>query len=205
MSLYVKLCGLCRSVDIAAANEAAPDAVGFVFWPHSIRYVRPEQVAEWLEDLHPDFDRVGVFVNPKPDEIRRAAETAQLSIVQLHGQEPISLLTEFGTRIWKALPATTASPKEAADWPVEAIVLDSGTTERPGGTGRIADWACAAAFVRAYAGRVVLAGGLTPDNVAEAVRTVAPWGVDASSGIEVTPGRKDAARMKEFVARCRAL
>ncbi|MCX7817637.1 MAG: phosphoribosylanthranilate isomerase [Kiritimatiellae bacterium] len=203
MPLFVKICGLCRADDIAAANEAAPDAVGFVFWPRSVRAVRPEQVAEWLPDLRPDLERVGVFVNPAPDELRRAVDIAGLTIVQLHGEEPPSLAA--GLRVWKAMPAAAASVSAATGWPAEAIVLDSGTGQHPGGTGLPADWHRAAAFTRAFPGRVVLAGGLTPDNVAAAVREVAPWGVDASTGVESAPGRKDAAKMKEFVQRCRAL
>lgn len=205
MRVYVKLCGLCRPSDIAAANEAAPDAVGFVFWPRSVRCVRPEDVAQWVGDLRPDLERVGVFVNASADEIRRAVAIAGLTIVQLHGNESATFAAAFGVRVWKAFPVATVSPEEAADWPVEAIVLDNGTTDQPGGTGRAADWARAAAFARAFAGRMVLAGGLTPDNVAEAVRAVSPWGVDASSGVESEPGRKDPARMKEFVQRCRAI
>lgn len=204
MPVYVKLCGLTGPADIAAANEAAPDAVGFVFWPRSVRFVQVEHVAQWVRDLRPGLDRVGVFVNAPADEIRRTVETAGLTIVQLHGEESPAFAAALGVRVWKAIPVAAASPGAAA-WPAEAIVLDNGTTDQPGGTGRVADWARAAAFVRAYAGRVVLAGGLTPDNVAEAVRAVSPWGVDASSGVESAPGRKDPARMKDFVQRCRAL
>ena len=205
MSVFVKLCGLCQASDIAAANEAMPDAVGFVFWPRSARAVRAEQVAAWTAELHPGIERVGVFVNAELDQVRRTVEMARLTIVQLHGDEPPALVRELGVRVWKALPASTTSPHRAARWDAEAIVLDSGAAEQPGGTGRPADWTRAAAFVRAFSGRVVLAGGLTPENVTEAIRQVSPWGVDVSSGVESAPGRKDPARMKDFVQRCRAI
>jgi phosphoribosylanthranilate isomerase len=105
--------------------------------------------------------------------------------------------------VWKAFPLSRGPADALAPYPVEAFVIDSGTTTRPGGTGQTADWGAAAEFVAASPRPVLLAGGLTPENVAQAVNRVRPWGVDVASGVESAPGRKDAARMREFVNRCR--
>jgi len=203
MSLFVKICGLSRGEDVDAAAALRPDALGFVFWSRSPRAVLPEDVAAWTRGLPGGIERVGVFVDAPPEEVRRAAEVAGLTIVQLHGHEGPEACRDAWPRVWKAFPLSRGPADALAPYPVEAFVIDSGTTTRPGGTGQTADWGAAAEFVAASPRPVLLAGGLTPENVAQAVNRVRPWGVDVASGVESAPGRKDAARMREFVNRCR--
>lgn len=203
MPIFVKICGLCRGEDVEAAAALRPDALGFVFWPRSPRAARPEDVAAWTRGMPAGIERVGVFVDEPPDEVRRMAETAGLTVVQLHGRESPEACGAAWPRAWKAFPLSRGPVDMLKPYPVEAFVIDSGTASMPGGTGVAADWGAAADFVRASPRPVVLAGGLSPDTVAQAVDRVRPWGVDVSSGVEAAPGRKDAARMREFVNRCR--
>ena len=203
MPLFVKICGLCRGVDVEAAVALRPDALGFVFWPRSPRAARPEDVAAWTRGLPAGIERVGVFVDEPPDVVRAAAEAAGLTIVQLHGREGPEACGAAWPRVWKAFSLSQGPACVLQPYPVEAYVVDSGTAAMPGGTGRPVDWGAAADIVRESPRPVVLAGGLTPENVALAVDRVRPWGVDVSSGVESAPGRKDAARMREFVNRCR--
>ncbi len=205
MRVYVKICGLCRAEDVEAVVEAGADAVGFVFWPRSPRAVSPQQVSAWTRDWIRGVDRVGVFVDVAPDEAQRAAETAHLDILQLHGGEHVCAFRLFGGYIWQVRRLEDVPCAENPDDAPDAYVLDSATADRPGGTGLVLDWSKAADFVRAADRPVVLAGGLTPANVAEAVRRVTPWGVDVSSGVEISPGRKDAHKIKEFIWQCRSV
>lgn len=205
MSLFVKICGLCRAADVEAAAACRPDALGFVFWPGSRRCVAAADVDAWTRTLPPGLLKVGVFVDQPPEEVRAAARTAGLDVVQLHGAEGPGACAAAWPRVWKALKADADDPRRFAPYPVEAVVLDSGTASMPGGTGLAGDWPKAARFVQECGRPVLLAGGLRPENVAEAVRIVGPWGVDVSSGVELAPGRKDAARIEEFVRICRSL
>jgi len=203
MRVFVKLCGIARAPDLAAALAAGPDAIGFVFWPGSPRAVTPEQVEPWTRDWPAGIARVGVFVDARPEDVARAAETARLDIVQLHGREHPDRFRAPGRRVWLVRRLTEAPIAENGGGAPDAYVLDSASADRPGGTGIALDWSAAAASVRAADRPVVLAGGLTPDNVAAALRQVRPWGADVSSGVESEPGRKDRARMMEFVRQCR--
>ncbi len=204
MGLQVKICGLARARDVEAAVRAGADALGFVFWPGSPRAVRPADVARWTAGLERRILRVGVFVDAEPGAVRRAREEAGLDVAQLHGRETPAVGARVGGRLWRVCRA--AAPPEEAAWiaaGLEAWVADAPAGTMPGGTGRPADWAAAAGLVGRAARPVVLAGGLTPENVVEAVRRVQPWGVDVSSGVESAPGRKDADRMRIFVEQCR--
>lgn len=206
MSVFVKICGLTCAEDLDGALEAGPDAVGFVFWPKSLRAVTPEQAAAlWTSDWPTTIARVGVFVNETPEFVGRAVETARLDVVQLHGAESAERYRVAGRRIWlvRRLSQSASATSASANAP-DAYVLDSQTADRPGGTGVALDWAAAAAFIRRADRPVVLAGGLTPENVADAIRRARPWGVDVSSGVESRPGRKDRKRMMEFVLQCRS-
>lgn len=206
MSVFVKICGLTCAEDLDGAFEAGPDAVGFVFWPKSPRAVTVEQAAAlWTRNWPATIARVGVFVNEMPETVARVAETARLDIVQLHGAEDPARYRVADRRIWlvRRLSPTSSPTPSSADSP-DAYVLDSQTADRPGGTGVALDWTAAAAFIRTANRPVVLAGGLTPENVADAIRRARPWGVDVSSGVESRPGRKDRKRMMEFVLQCRS-
>ncbi len=203
MPLFVKICGLCRADDVKAVVDCGPDAIGFVFWPRSPRAVTPATAAALAAAVPPGIERVGVFVDPPETLVREAVAAAGLTVVQLHGVESPEFCRRLGLRSWKAMPASAAAA-DAAGYGAEAVVLDSGTADAPGGTGVVGDWDRAAEFAQACPVPVVLAGGLTPDNVATAVGRVRPWGVDVSSGVESSPGRKDPIRVREFMARCRA-
>ena len=213
MSVFVKICGLANAMDVIAVAALTPDALGFVLWPKSPRAVRPEQIAEWTRDLPPGLLKVGVVVDETADEIRHAADIAHLDVIQWHGFPRLGKVhTEFFQGLEKALSGVSKVWKvvrlgrEQAPPPafVDALVLDSYSPAMPGGTGQTVDWTAARAFVAANRTKVLLAGGLRPESVAEAFRAVQPWGVDVSSGVEVQPGKKDLDAVKRFIEICRA-
>ncbi len=206
MPLFVKICGIARAEDAEAAAALAPDALGFVFYPRSPRAVAARDVRAWTARVPAGVLKVGVFVDESPGRVAALAGEAGLDLVQLHGRENPDEARRAWPRTWKALPVDDQLESAAAQpWPCEALLLDTPGGPMPGGTGHAADWTRAAAFVQNARWRVILAGGLGPDTVERAVRAVRPWGVDASSALESAPGRKDAARMKDFVQRCRSL
>ena len=204
--MRVKVCGITRLADAQLACEFGAAAVGFVFWERSPRRIDPRAAAAITSVLPAEVLAVGVFVNAPAEEICTIVDAAGLGAVQLHGDE-----TEEHVR---RLPATVAVIKavalrSAAD--VEAalglpdrltVLLDVHDPVRRGGTGRTADWTLAAAV--ASRRRALLAGGLGPDNVAEAIAAVRPWGVDASSRLEAAPGVKDHVRLRAFLSAARA-
>jgi phosphoribosylanthranilate isomerase len=211
MSVFTKICGLTNAADVAAVAALQPDAIGFVFWPKSQRAVQAEQVAEWTRDLPPGLLKVGVFVEPNAAAIRRAVEIARLDVVQWHGFPKLGkAYAEFFQALEKTLCGVSKVwtvvrlDREPASAFVDAVVLDSYSPATPGGTGQTLDWMVAREFVAASPTKVLLAGGLRPENVAEAIRTVQPWGVDVSSGVEAQPGKKDLDAVKRFIETCRA-
>jgi phosphoribosylanthranilate isomerase len=222
---------LANAADVAAVAALKPDALGFVLWPQSPRAVRPEQIAEWTRDLPPGLLTVGVFVDPDAEAIRRAVDIAHLDVVQWHGFPAVSdqrsaISQKKAAEFFQALEKTLASvskvyppsaaPEATRVWTVvrldrepagafvDAVVLDSYSPATPGGTGQTLDWTVARAFVAASRTKVLLAGGLRAENVAEAIRVVQPWGVDVSSGVEAQPGKKDLDAVKRFIESCRA-
>ncbi|TAN38116.1 MAG: phosphoribosylanthranilate isomerase [Verrucomicrobia bacterium] len=223
VSVFIKICGLANAADLAAVAALKPDALGFVLWPKSPRAVRPEQIAEWTRDLPPGLLKIGVFVDPDADAIRRAVEIARLDVVQWHGFPKLGKsYTTFFQALEKTLSGVSkvyppaAAPEAIRVWTVvrldrepapafvDAVVLDSYSPATPGGTGQTLDWTAARAFVAASTTKVLLAGGLRPENVAEAIRVVQPWGVDVSSGVEAQPGKKNLDAVKRFIELCRA-
>lgn len=197
----VKACGLRRAEDVAAAVDAGVDAIGFVFWRGSPRAVDVPTAARLARALPPFVARVGVFVDETPSEMARIADAVGLDVLQLHGSETPDVLLSLPRRVVKALRvgegfgAAAVRPwREAA-----GVLLDTGVAGRPGGTGLAFDWALARA-VREEVGHLVLAGGLTPENVGAAISAAAPDAVDVSSGVESAPGVKDRARLRAFVA-----
>jgi len=202
---FVKICGNADRQDVEAVARLAPDAMGFILWPGSRRYVPPEQLKEWLPSLPATIRTVGVFVDATPEEVDRVMRLTGLQIAQLHGREDARDYAGRPWPCWKVARVPPEDPVAAGRWPVDAILVDSYSPDAPGGTGRVGDWKAAAAFVPAVGKKVLLAGGLTPDNVRDAVRAVCPWGVDVSSGVETQPGRKDLAKVKRFIELCRSL
>lgn len=203
MGVFVKICGLCRAEDVEAVAALSPDAMGFVFWPGSPRAALPLEVGEWTRGLPAEIRKVGVFVDASAEEIREVVEVAGLDVVQLHGGEDPAFCGALGVPVWKVIHLDRLPSVALSAYPVDALLIDSYSAKSPGGTGIVVDWQAAAAFAVDAPRRVVLAGGLTPENVTEAIRAVDPWGVDVSSGVEAAPGRKDIHLVGAFIDQCR--
>lgn len=193
----IKFCGMTRAEDVDVAAQLGVDAVGFVLWPASPRHVAVDAARALIRRLPPGITPVGVLVCPSPDEIREALD-AGVHIVQIHGETRPRPNDAYEQWIAASLGSDGLQP------PVDdtlTVLLDAHDPERHGGTGRTIDWSQAA--VIAARRRVMLAGGLTPGNVAAAIQQVHPYGVDVSSGIEDAPGRKNPHAMNAFVAAVR--
>ena len=196
----VKVCGITRGADAVLAAELGAWAVGFVFWERSPRSVDPAAAAGIVAALPPEVMPVGVFVDPAKDRVCEVAEQVQLATIQLHGQETVEFCHDLPYQVIKAVPLRTAADIETVTGlPNDiSVLLDAQDPVSKGGTGRTIDWTLAAAAAKQR--RVLLAGGLGPENVAKAVETARPYGVDASSGLEAAPGIKDAGKMRAFFA-----
>jgi phosphoribosylanthranilate isomerase len=202
--VLIKICGITNDDDAQAAARLGAAALGFVFWPKSPRAVTPESAAGIVANLPPFVSTVGVFVDETPARVAEIVRIVGLDVVQLHGDEALSAYEGVARRLIKAMPATPSLEATIDRWPRHVpLLLDAADRERRGGTGRAIDWALASRI--AVRTRVVLAGGLTPDNLGEAVRQVRPWAVDLSSGVERTPGVKDHARLRALFAAAAAL
>lgn len=203
MPLRIKICGITNAADAIAAVEAGADALGFMFYERSKRYVTPDAVAEIVAELPPFVMRVGVFVDPPLEIVNQTASTCGLTALQFHGAESPEFCAQFGLPVIKAFRVGDASSLEQLPtYQTSAWLLDSAVPGQLGGTGETLDWELARAAVKL--GRpVILAGGLTPENVVQAVRQVRPYGVDVSSGVESAPGRKDHKLVKLFLRAAR--
>jgi len=200
MSVRVKICGITRAEDALAAVDAGADALGFMFVEASPRCVTPEQAAGILRELPPFVARVGVFVNPSAHKVRAAIAETGIDTLQFHGEETPAFCRQFGLRVIKAFRVRDAeSLKPLSDFRRETWLLDSFVAGKHGGTGAVFNWDLAAQAVK-QGGRVILAGGLAPENAADAVRRVRGYALDVSSGVELAPGRKDAAKVRAFIA-----
>lgn len=200
MSVRVKICGLTRPPDVAAAVAAGADALGFMFYAPSPRHVAIAAAADLCRPVPARVERVGVFVDAPEDFIREAAVRCGLTLLQLHGGEAPEFCARLPLPVVRAFRMRGPETLEELDrFPTAGWLLDSYTPGRHGGTGATFNWDLAARAV-ARGRPVWLAGGLTPDNVAEAVRRVRPFAVDVSSGVESAPGVKDPARIAAFIA-----
>jgi phosphoribosylanthranilate isomerase len=194
----VKICGITRQEDSELAASLGASAVGFVFWPRSPRFVEPSRARDIVRLLPPFVTAVGVFVDQPAGHVKDVASVVGLGAVQLHGNEDLGFCRAIGRRMIKAASVEQAVAL-AGFWPEDVtLLLDAMDADRKGGTGRTIDWAGAALL--ASRRRVILAGGLTPENVGDAIRRVRPFAVDVSSGVESSPGVKDEARMRAFFA-----
>jgi phosphoribosylanthranilate isomerase len=205
--LRVKICGLTTPQDAAAAIEAGADALGFNFFPGSRRYVEPSMAGEWIAELPTHIDKIAILVNPSWDEAMTVASMAGITALQLHGVETPDFcgrLSASGVSFAKAVPVSGAgSVLDIPNFHTNTLLLDSAEGQF-GGSGKSLPWLVARDFVSARPDlRVILAGGLTAENVAEAVALVRPFGVDVTSGVESSPGRKDHDRMRDFIAAAR--
>jgi phosphoribosylanthranilate isomerase len=200
----VKICGITNVEDALHAVQAGADALGFVFYEPSPRDVSPEQAASIIKALPPFVQAVGLFVNAEVDFVNAIAEQCRLDLVQLHGDESPEYCDRIARRVIKAFRVKEiASLDSVRNYRVAGILLDAYSPKAFGGTGLTFNWEIALAAKTN--GPVILAGGLTPDNVHQAVERVDPYGVDVSGGVEVVPGRKDPEKVKEFIRRAKGI
>ena len=204
MGTFVKICGICSRSDLEQISALRPDALGFVQWPKSKRYVDPATVGNW--ETPEGIKRVGVFVCPTEAELAHAAQHARLDALQVH-RAPSHWKVDRdlfrGLEIWRALNPDELYFSES-HFRFDRFLLDSYHPETVGGTGQTCDWKKARSLVKSLGTPILLAGGLTPENVAEAIERVGPWGVDVSSGVEIAPGKKDIAKVGSFISACRS-
>ena len=197
----IKICGITRLEDALAAARLGADALGFNFWPGSRRHLAPAEARKIVRRLPSFVVPVGVFVDPSRDEVLGAVDVSGVAVAQLHGDEPPELCLSLPLPVLKAIRVASVHDLAAlASYEVQGFLLDA-PTPGYGGSGHTFDWGLAAEVARELP--IVLAGGLGPHNVAEAVRTVRPWAVDVASGVERAPGVKDHDRMRLFVERAR--
>jgi phosphoribosylanthranilate isomerase len=200
----VKICGITNIEDALLAAEAGADAIGLVFCEKSPRVVTPERAAAIVRALPPFVQAVGLFVNSPIDIVNTTAEFCRLDLVQLHGEETPEFCMQVTRRVIKAFRVRDGeSIAPMKDYCVSGYLLDAWSPGAHGGTGLTFNWELArdaGSF-----GPVILAGGLTPDNVGSALRTVVPYGVDVSSGVEALPGKKDPEKVRAFISRAKGL
>ena len=200
--IKIKICGITNLEDALAAADAGADALGFNFYKKSPRYIEPDKAAEIIAQLPPFIMPVGIFVNEREDKIRENQALTCIQAIQLHGDESPEFCQRFGGRVIKAFQVRDKeSLKNMAHYRVSAYLLDSYKDGVRGGTGVTFDWHLA--VVAKTFGKVILAGGLTPENVAEAVRLVQPYGVDVAGGVEREKGVKDHAMVRKFISEAR--
>lgn len=198
MSTRVKICGLTRTSDVAAAIRSGADAVGFVFVPASPRFVEVSAAALLCRSVPAFVARVGLFMDQNAAAVWSVIESVPLSMLQFHGNESAAYCRQFGRPYIKAVSKATTESVAAAEQvftDAAGILADSHVPGGMGGTGKMLDWG----HLRPVELPLILAGGLNPGNVAAAVRIVRPWAVDVSSGVETAPGIKDAAAMNRFI------
>jgi phosphoribosylanthranilate isomerase len=197
-TVRVKICGLTRPPDIAAAVDAGADAIGFVFVPRSPRYLQSGTASGLCRSVPAFVSRVGLFLDQEADFVNRILQEVPLSLLQFHGTEDAAYCRQFGLPYIKAVNMDGEDPlasAEAAYQDAAGILLDSHQHGGLGGTGKTLDWK----QLSAGGLPLILAGGLNADNVATAVRTARPWAVDVSSGVESSPGVKDVSAIRQFI------
>lgn len=200
--IKIKICGITNIDDALFAAEQGVDALGFNFYKKSPRYIEPDKAAEIMSQLPPFVVPVAIFVNEREEKIRDIQFTTGIKVLQFHGDERPEFCDRFATRVIKAFQVKDKeSVKHMAQYHVSALLLDSYKEGVRGGTGTTFDWHLA--VVAKTFGRIILAGGLTPENVAEAVKLVQPYGVDVAGGVENGKGIKDHAKVKKFITEVR--
>ena len=225
---WTKICGITNLEDALTAVDAGADALGFVFYENSPRKIDPEAARRIVAELPSNVEKIGVFVLQDSGTASQIAEHAGLTSLQIHvrstlrtqpsqDRELAAVCSERRRKFYLAMPAAwfladgpvtanlSSFIEKRPERPFDSILLDSGTPEQPGGTGKTFDWAKAAPlFEKMSEGvNVIVAGGLTPANVAEAIRILTPWGVDVASGVEASPGKKDPEKVRAFITAVR--
>ena len=200
VAVNVKICGITNLSDAIIGVEAGADALGFIFYPKSPRYISFENAARIIRELPAGILKVGVFVNASREDVLAAQQECQLSVLQFHGDEIPEFCAGFTGQTWKAFRVNGREIlNHLAAYRTTAWLLDAWSPAMPGGTGERFDWDLAVEAQKAGQ-PIILAGGLTPENVKSAVQRVRPMGVDVSSGVEVAPGKKDSAKVRAFVS-----
>ena len=200
----IKICGIINKVDALAASELGVDMLGFVFYKKSKRYVTPAMAEDIINELSPFIGKVGIFVDETREDVIKIAEDAGLDMLQFHGKEAPGYCTSFRDK-YKIIKAfrvkDRADLKTVNDYDTDYCLFDTYADDSAGGTGKIFDWNILKDFE--ILKPLILSGGLDPDNVGRAIKELAPYAVDVSSGVESAPGKKDMALLKKFVANVR--
>jgi phosphoribosylanthranilate isomerase len=195
--MMVKICGITRREDAESAVTHGATAIGFIFWPDSPRFIDPYRARQIAAVLPPFVDTVGVFVNQSKEYLDGVASVVPLSVIQLHGDESPAFAASLSRRVMKAVTRVDATTSTA--WPAHVMLLvDAHDPVKRGGTGAPPDWKTASSLARQR--HIVLAGGLTPENVGDAIAAVHPFGIDVSSGVESSPGIKEDRRIAGLFA-----
>ncbi len=197
----IKICGITNIEDALLAIDLGADALGFMFYKESKRYIKPEKAHNIILKLPPFITTVGVFVNQELDDIRNIKEESGFDVFQLHGDESPDFCKNFERTIKTIRVKEDINPKEIEPYPVQAILFDTYSTKGYGGTGESFRWEILKSLNTSK--KIILSGGLTPENVAQAIRTVNPYGVDVSTGIEEYPGKKNLEKIKKFIEAAR--
>jgi phosphoribosylanthranilate isomerase len=205
MNVKLKICGLTNAADVQAAIDAGADYLGFILYPMSPRFISSAKARELIKKVPRKIKTVGVFVNSPPNQIVELMEFCGFNIAQLHGDESAADALEIGReRVWKAMALNTAKDiEQAAAFPAAAILADSIGTVHRGGTGKKCDWQQAAEAAKQL--KLILAGGINPENVAEAAKAVKPFAVDVCSGVEASKGIKDHQKILELAAKLKSI
>ena len=199
MSVRVKVCGITRSEDAIAAVQCGVDAIGFVFWPHSTRYIDPESARRIAEVIPPFICTVGVYVDPDAAWVEETARAAKLNLLQFHGDESPEFCNQFPQPYIKAIrvkPDADLLQYAQRYGAAKGLLLDTYAADMPGGTGHAFDWQL---IPQQLSLPLILSGGLNPDNVARAIKQTQPWAVDVSSGVEASKGIKDEKKIIAFM------
>jgi len=210
--MRIKICGITNVEDAIISIEYGADMLGFNFYQGSPRYIDFEQcknISRIIKITYPEICLVGIFVNNPINEIVRNMDECSLDLGQLCGDEPVDYLKKFGEKVLKAIRPVDRydMEKQIEKYPIRTnspnILIDSSSKGLFGGSGQLANWKLAAELARKY--DILLAGGLTPENVQDAINEVNPWGVDVASGVETLPGKKDPIKIKNLISKVRAL
>jgi phosphoribosylanthranilate isomerase len=203
--IRVKICGITNIGDAYWAVESGADALGFIFYPKSQRYIVPERAKEILQKIPGSIGRVGVFVNQEIQAVKEIVSFCGLRLIQLHGDESLPYCAQFPrSSLIKAVSSWAVEERQELDnYPVKAILVDAREPGRYGGTGKNSDWALAMKVKKTHP--LILAGGLNKENIRKAIEAVRPCAVDINSGVEASPGEKDPYKMREIMEIIRAI